>query len=346
MNALRGAVITNAGGNLFAELAATEKPLKISRVMFGTGKMPEGSQPTDMMGLTDLIAPFAEGACTTPIYENNTVSFVLEFRNDMNGGLTETVWLNEYGVFAKNSNDKEVMIFYGNLGDYADSVMAYSKGVIATRDYPIAASIAGVPEVELSFSASAFLTSQEADDLLDHCVKRTVRLESVDVRIYPADWSLGVEGSHFPYTARVAIERVSTDHYPDVTLDSESINDAFLCGLCPTVEAVDGALLFYAQTIPSKTLSGVCRLLSKGLYPSEVSPEPDGHQIRYRVINTRVRDPAKPDFGWSGEGAALEASKYTGGTEISVMLDGMLYDANNMTANAGNAIDGTLIVRK
>jgi len=315
--------------------------------MFGTGKMPDGSQPTDMMGLTDLIEPFAEGACTTPIYENDTVSLVLEFRNDMNGGLAETLWINEYGMFAKDGNGKEVMIFYGNLGEYADSVMAYSKGVIVTRDYPVDVSIAGVPEVELSFSASAFLTSQEADEIIDHCVKRTVRLESVEVRIDPANWRLGTEGSHFPYTARVEIERVSADHYPDVTLYNESINDAFLCGLSPTVEAVDGALLFYAQEIPSATISGVCRLLSKGLYPSELAPEPDGHYINYRVIGTRVRDPAKPDFGLNDDGEpALDISAYTGNAEISILMDGMLYDADNMTVDAQNAPDGTLIIRK
>jgi len=349
MNALRGAVVTLAGRKLFAELAATEKPLKISRVMFGTGKMPEGSQPTDMMELTDLVAPFAEGACTTPIYENDAVSLVLEFRNDMNGGLTETVWLNEYGVFAEGGGGKEVLILYGNLGEYADSVIAYSKGVIATRDYPIAVSIAGLPEVELSFSASAFLTSQEADDLLDRWVKRTVRLESVEVRIDPADWSLGAEGSHFPYTARVEIKRVCADHYPDMTLYNDSINDAFLCGLSPTVEAVDGALLFYAQEIPSNTLQGNCRLLSKGLYPSEIAPDTTGRGCQYRVVASRIRDPNKPDFGLGNEGddegAVLKVSAYNrGGAEVSAVIDGMLYDIDNMTATAADPPDGTLII--
>jgi len=350
MSALRGLAVTIAGRNLFAKLAATGQPLKISRVMFGTGKMPEGSTGSDLIARSELVSPLAEGSCTTPIYENDAVSMILEFRNDMHGGLSKTVWLNEYGVYAQDPDGDEILIIYGSLGDCPDSVLAYRKGVVTTRDYPISVVIGSVSDVELSFSASAFLTSQDADDLLDACIRRTVRLESVEVRIDPANWSRNAENSRFPYTARVEIKRVTAEHYPDMTLHNYSINDAFLCGLSPTVEAVDGALLFYAQEIPPNALYGTCRLLSKGLYPSEIAPDtPAGRGCQYRVIASRVRDPSKPDFGLGNEGddegAVLKVSAYNrGGAEVSAVIDGMLYDIDNMTATAADPPDGTLII--
>ncbi len=77
MSALRGFAVTAVGRNLLARLAATSKPLELTRVLFGTGRMPEGSTNMDLLARTELVEPFAEGNSTTPIYEDDILSMVL-----------------------------------------------------------------------------------------------------------------------------------------------------------------------------------------------------------------------------------------------------------------------------
>ncbi len=67
------------------------------------------------------------------------------------------------------------------------------------------------------------------------------------------------------------------------------------------------------------------------------------------VISTRVRDPSKPDFGIGGvieKSAALEVGTYTGNAEISAVVNGVEYDAENIYQNGDNAPDGALIINQ
>lgn len=75
------------------------------------------------------------------------------------------------------------------------------------------------------------------------------------------------------------------------------------------------------------------------------------HALCRHVIETRVRDPARPTYGLEpgGEGEAevlLSVGPYTGGTEISAVISGVEYDANNMSASGERVPDGTLILAK
>lgn len=79
--------------------------------------------------------------------------------------------------------------------------------------------------------------------------------------------------------------------------------------------------------------------------------DPEAHGIRRRVIRTRVRDPDKPTYGLEGgeednDQVTLRVSAYTGGAEVSAEINGVMYDADNMSANGDTAPDGTLIIEK
>lgn len=80
--------------------------------------------------------------------------------------------------------------------------------------------------------------------------------------------------------------------------------------------------------------------------------DPNAHSSQWKVIATRIRDPAKPAYGLGGGGdqtevaVALDTGAYTGGTEVSVIVDGIEYDAKNMSVTGETAPDGTLIIKK
>ncbi len=118
-----GFFVPAAGRSYIAGLMAGET-LEISRIMVGSGKP---ATLEDMASLTDLVAPVAQGTSTEPLRKGDSVEMVVEYRSDLNGGLSTGFWLNEFGVFAMDGDD-EVMIYYGCLGDFPQWVSAYNQG--------------------------------------------------------------------------------------------------------------------------------------------------------------------------------------------------------------------------
>ncbi len=268
MNAVQGFAVTSAGRNLFAKLTATARPLNFSRVVFGTGKLPEGSVETDLLTMTALVEPLAEGTYTTPIYKNDTVSMILEFRSDLNGGLAKTVWLNEFGLFAADPDGGEVLVCYGNLGDCPDSVLAFKDGANTVRYYPITIVIGAVPEVNITVPAGSYLTSGDAAELMEACLKRAVGMVAVTFTISDNAWTEATSG-RFNYCVEIVKDGVSETQYPVVTLDEEGTEVARQCGLSSVIETLDGKLRFWSEAKPTEAISGTCLLFTGSIDKAE-----------------------------------------------------------------------------
>ena len=76
--------------------------------------------------------------------------------------------------------------------------------------------------------------------------------------------------------------------------------------------------------------------------------DPGAHGNGRHVIAVRERDPDKPDYGLMDNGGAvtLRVEEYTGAAEVSVVLNGVEYDAKNMRVGEENAPSGTLILKR
>ena len=101
-----GFMITVKGRRLLAKLVAGEQ-LEITRVMVGSGNLGEESPAY----FDDLIQPVAQATSTEPVAEDGVVSFVVEYRSDLNGGLQEGFWISEFGVFARDG-EEEILLYY------------------------------------------------------------------------------------------------------------------------------------------------------------------------------------------------------------------------------------------
>ena len=117
---IRGFAITQKGLALLAKLHSGGT-LEITRVMIGEGQVPEVGNLRD---LEDLVAPVAQAASTKPVTVGTTTSFVVQYRNDLNGGLGRDININEYGVFANDPDEGEILLYVANLGDYYEPVPA------------------------------------------------------------------------------------------------------------------------------------------------------------------------------------------------------------------------------
>lgn len=158
MSSIYGFTITTAGRSLLAKLLAGQT-LEITRTMVGTGKVPEGTNPATF---ADLVSPLAQATATIPTVSDMTATFSVEYRSDLNGGLDAGKYINEFGVFARDPSEGEILLYYGTLGDFPQYVPPYSPQSIGILRYPVAISLmADDIEVILAFDASAFMTSQD-----------------------------------------------------------------------------------------------------------------------------------------------------------------------------------------
>ena len=101
-----GGTITVKGRDLITSLIAGET-IEFTRIVVGSGEMPEGVEPIDMEALVNEVA---EATSTVPTVENSVLSLVVEYRNDMNGGLKTGFWLREFGIYAKTNKSEEVLL--------------------------------------------------------------------------------------------------------------------------------------------------------------------------------------------------------------------------------------------
>ena len=69
-----GGTVTVAGRNLITSLMAG-KTIEFTRIMVGSGAMPEGVEPIDMVTLVTLVA---EGVSSVPTVENGVLSMVVD----------------------------------------------------------------------------------------------------------------------------------------------------------------------------------------------------------------------------------------------------------------------------
>ena len=256
---LYGFTPTNAGRGLLASLLAGQT-LIITRAMVGSGK-PDSLEA--MAALTDLVAPVARATSTTPVRTGDAVSLTVEYRSDMNGGLQEGFSINEYGLFAKTADSAETLIFYGCLGDHPQWVSPYTPGVAPDiRDYPVTIQISSEVNVQINFHADAFITAEEAQALLESMVQQTAGADILDITIPAGGWAWE-EGQDFPCTVQVSVPAARASHYPVVTIHPDALDTAFRAGLCPAVQAEDGALRFWARRWPAGDLAATVLLQSR-----------------------------------------------------------------------------------
>lgn len=155
-----GFTVTDKGRALIAKLL-TGDVLELTRVMVGTGSVPEGD---DIAAVTDLYAPVAQGTCSKPGCKDGVARMTVEYRSDLNGGLNNGFWLREFGIFANDPDEGEVLIYYATLGGYPQWVSPYTEGEasgIDVRRFPISIAIGYDRGIKADFSTELWMTAED-----------------------------------------------------------------------------------------------------------------------------------------------------------------------------------------
>lgn len=267
-----GGTVTVAGRNLITSLMVG-KTIEFTRIVVGSGAMPEGVEPIDMVA---LVTPVAEGVSSVPTVENGVLSMVVEYRNDLNGGLQEGFWLREFGVFAKTEDTEEILLYYATLGDSPQPVNAYKDNRIDIRRYPISIALELDADIQITYNPGAFITSAEAEELVRTMVQDAVSGVSTaiikDITIPHTGWKRqeGSDGQgqentdEYNYYVDVPIEEATEAQFPSVALHKAAQETARNAGLCSTAQTLAGVLRCWAKRSPAEDMEATIALLSPG----------------------------------------------------------------------------------
>ena len=232
-----GGTITVKGRDLITSLLSG-KVIEFTRIVVGSGKMPDNIEPIDM---TELVNPIAEATSTVPVVENNVLSMIVEYRNDMNGGLNEGFWLDEFGIYAKTESTDEILLYYATLGDSPQPVNAYKDNRVDIRRYPISIALEVDADVQITYNAGAFITAEDAKVMIDALVNEAVNntkigidyIDDTETLVFSNASSGG--GTSGGYTIPVATEDtlggvmigngINIDTEGHITPDTDSISE-------------------------------------------------------------------------------------------------------------------------
>ena len=156
-----GFIITTAGEGLLARAAAGET-LALTEVWVGRGVV-EGVEAAK--ALTALLDPVAQATSTQPEVAGGQLSMLVEYRNDMGGGLEEGFTLSEFGIMAKVGDDAPTLLYYAALGDRAQPVPPIAEGLDVHR-FPVAVGVTGEVEILLEYPAGVWVTHEELEEAM------------------------------------------------------------------------------------------------------------------------------------------------------------------------------------
>lgn len=149
---------TQKGRDLLAKMLAGET-LELTKVMAGTGTI-SGEEVMD--GLTDLLVPVMEGTSSVPEYLKDVMTMTLQFRSDM--APSTDFSLQEYGIFANDPEEGEILLYYANLGDNPQKLPGNTGKYFGVLDFNIAITVGEDLEgVNLGYPANAFLSKEELE---------------------------------------------------------------------------------------------------------------------------------------------------------------------------------------
>ncbi len=114
---------TTHGRSVMAACMAMEKPFKITRVAFGSGKVDEG---TDLADVHQLLEHVADGTVAERRHKDDRFYLTIQYANTAHPDV-KTFLLTEFIVYVEDpETGKDTDLLYGTLGDYRQPVPAYN----------------------------------------------------------------------------------------------------------------------------------------------------------------------------------------------------------------------------
>jgi hypothetical protein len=164
--------ITDVGRNLFAEVQAGAVFVP-TRIVIGSGELPAGKSPATM---TDMVAPVANLAINKKMRSPDGKAIYGGMYN--NAEITEAFYFRELALYAKAEyRDEngvvvqeipEVMYSYGNAGNTADYMPAYSTSTVVERQMDLVVYVGNDTTIDLTIASGVYVTQEEFRQAMEY----------------------------------------------------------------------------------------------------------------------------------------------------------------------------------
>ena len=243
---------TTHGLAVMAACLALERPFKITRVAFGSGKVDEN---TNLADVHELLSFVTDGAVCGRRHENDRFFFTIQFSNAEHPEVN-TFYLSEFMVFTEDpETGEETDLIYGTLGDYRQAIPAYNPMYPpSTFNFPLTLILSN--EINAYVTAPAGLvTYQDLGILIDALGTRQLPIT------IPVDgWQDNPDGGAYAYRADIPVESVTAKLIPQLFYPPESAERAGYYGFSPVCETLDGLLRVWSKAVPAEPIPAVLNL--------------------------------------------------------------------------------------
>lgn len=259
MGVFRDNAITDSGRGLLAyiSMGAVFVPTKI---VMGSGMLPAG---TTTRTIKDVVAPVHtlkinkkkrgnDGTVTIGgVYSNQEVAADFYFR--------------ELALYARADNPdgtvaaEECLYSYGNAGNTADLMPAYTSGQPVERQIDLVILVSNDAKVDLTVASGIYMTIDMAKEL----AAGLGGVRSFPLTIPATGWEETGE-TPYRYALEVPQEDAKASHIPVVSLQRDSLEVAETAGVCSSVETLDGSIRFWARKVPTTDMVATLALLAPG----------------------------------------------------------------------------------
>lgn len=149
-------VITDVGRVMFGDVQMG-KTLIPTRIVIGSGRIPAGKTARTM---TEVVSPVTELTISKKQKSNDgTAIFGGVYSNE---SITSDFYFRELALFAKAGDDGEEVLFsYGNAGEMADYMPAYTSGTPVQRVIDLAIYVGNDTQVDLTIADGLYIPTDE-----------------------------------------------------------------------------------------------------------------------------------------------------------------------------------------
>lgn len=149
-------VITDVGRIMFGDVQMGETLIP-TKIVIGSGRIPAGKTARTM---TDVVSPVINLTISKKQKANDgTVVFGGVYSNET---ITSDFYFRELALYAKAGEDgDEVLFSYGNAGETADYMPAYTSGTPVQRQIDLAVYVGNDTQVDLTIADGVYIPTDE-----------------------------------------------------------------------------------------------------------------------------------------------------------------------------------------
>ncbi|MEE0433922.1 MAG: hypothetical protein UDB11_00750 [Peptococcaceae bacterium] len=172
-------VITDVGRVMFGDVQMG-KILIPTRIVIGSGRLPTG---TTTRTITDVVSPIVDlDISKKQKSEDGTVIFGGVYSNE---SIEEDFYFRELALYAKAGEDGEEVLFsYGNAGETADYMPAYTSGTPVQRQIDLSIYVGNETQVDLTIADGVYVTMEqlkaEVHNVLNDLIGKPNGIASLD----------------------------------------------------------------------------------------------------------------------------------------------------------------------